>query len=98
MDLGEALLCRQAADCEKKKQHGSTNDPANGTAQSWLLATGAPCGPTQQVVDRLVSQRVYLGHGDAFGSELPGWFRIVFAQQRHLLCEGLRRMVCALDM
>ena len=52
---------------------------------------------TDDITRKLVRQRVYLASGDASGSEEPGWFRIVFSQPRHLLLEGLRRTVIALD-
>lgn len=44
----------------------------------------------------LLQEKVFIASGAAFGSERPGWFRIVFSQQRDLLHEGLRRIMMAL--
>lgn len=44
----------------------------------------------------LLQEKVFIASGAAFGSEKPGWFRIVFSQQRDLLDEGLRRIMAAL--
>ena len=45
----------------------------------------------------LVREKVFLASGKVFGSEKPGWFRIVFSHQKELLEEGLRRIVRALE-
>ena len=83
MDLGEALLRRRGADPQKTNTtNGHAKKPGEAARQDSL---------TEQVMELLVSQKVYLARGDAFGSESPGWFRIVFAQQRQVLCEGLCR-------
>jgi aspartate/methionine/tyrosine aminotransferase len=34
---------------------------------------------------------VYLASGEDFHSEHPGWFRIIFAQEKDKLVEGLKR-------
>lgn len=52
---------------------------------------------TEEIMARLVAHKVFLASGEEFGSELPGWFRIVFSQPRPLLEEGLRRIVAALE-
>jgi 1-aminocyclopropane-1-carboxylate synthase len=52
---------------------------------------------TEEIMARLLTHKVYLASGGGFGSEHPGWFRIVFSQPRALLEEGLRRMVAALE-
>lgn len=40
----------------------------------------------------LISNKIFLASGAAFGSEQPGWFRIVFSQSEQNLREGLRRI------
>lgn len=44
----------------------------------------------------LLKERVFLASGTTFGSEKPGWFRIVFSVPRVLLEEGLARVITAL--
>ncbi|KAB8075334.1 pyridoxal phosphate-dependent transferase [Aspergillus leporis] len=52
---------------------------------------------TAEVMERLLQQKVFLASGIAFGSEHPGWFRIVFSQPMEYLQESLRRIEAALD-
>ncbi|EGR51401.1 uncharacterized protein TRIREDRAFT_56572 [Trichoderma reesei QM6a] len=49
----------------------------------------------QAVMDALLRHKVFLASGARFGSEKPGWFRIVFSHEREYLDEGLRRIVAA---
>ncbi|CAI4214743.1 unnamed protein product [Parascedosporium putredinis] len=49
------------------------------------------------VMDALLRNRVFLASGKAFGSEEPGWFRIVFSVNEEYLLEGLKRVLAALD-
>ncbi|TWU72028.1 hypothetical protein ED733_001000 [Metarhizium rileyi] len=49
------------------------------------------------VNEALLRHKVFLASGVQFGSERPGWFRIVFTQRRDHLDEGLRRIVAAVD-
>ena len=46
---------------------------------------------------RLLEQKRYLVSEDAFGSDKPGWFRIVFAQPRELDLEVMRRTLRAVE-
>lgn len=46
----------------------------------------------------LLAHKIFLAAGPNFGSEKPGWFRIVFSQQREILDEGLRRIERALGL
>ena len=46
----------------------------------------------------LLKHKVFLASGQAFGSDVPGWFRIVFAHQETYLREGLKRIVQALSV
>jgi aspartate/methionine/tyrosine aminotransferase len=50
----------------------------------------------QTVNGLLIKHKVFLASGIQFGSEEPGWFRIVFTQRRDHLDEGLRRIVTAI--
>ncbi|PKS07211.1 hypothetical protein jhhlp_005813 [Lomentospora prolificans] len=49
------------------------------------------------VMDALLRNKVFLASGKAFGSEEPGWFRIVFSVKEDYLREGLKRVLAALD-
>ena len=46
----------------------------------------------------LLDQKVFLAAGTAFGSEKPGWFRIVFSHKEEQLREGLSRIEKALGL
>ncbi|KAL6817244.1 pyridoxal phosphate-dependent transferase [Trichoderma sp. SZMC 28015] len=50
----------------------------------------------QAVMDALLRHKVFLASGVRFGSEKPGWFRIVFSHDMDYLNEGLGRIVAAL--
>jgi aspartate/methionine/tyrosine aminotransferase len=52
---------------------------------------------TTDIMAKLLEQRVFLASGKAFGSERPGWFRIVFSQPREYLENGLGRMLKAIE-
>lgn len=49
-----------------------------------------------EVLDRLRAEKVYLTSGSTYASEEAGWFRIVIAHPRHVLDEGLRRILRAI--
>jgi aspartate/methionine/tyrosine aminotransferase len=49
------------------------------------------------VMQTLLQKKVFLASGTLFGSESPGWFRIVFSQPQEYLGEALKRMVEALE-
>lgn len=51
----------------------------------------------EEVKQALWAQKVYLASGEAFDSESPGMFRIVFAHPRPYLEEALRRIHRALE-
>jgi bifunctional pyridoxal-dependent enzyme with beta-cystathionase and maltose regulon repressor activities len=44
----------------------------------------------------LLGEKVFLASGKQFGSERPGWFRIVFAHDVDYLRRGLERVLQAL--
>ncbi|KAL4755788.1 pyridoxal phosphate-dependent transferase [Aspergillus foveolatus] len=48
------------------------------------------------LLSRLRKQGVYMTSGSTYACEEPGWFRVVMAHPRHVLEEGLRRMMRAL--
>lgn len=48
------------------------------------------------VMDALLKRRVFLASGAQFGSEKPGWFRIVFSHKREYLDLGLQRIAAAI--
>jgi aspartate/methionine/tyrosine aminotransferase len=52
---------------------------------------------TADIMSKLLAQKVFLASGEAFGSERPGWFRIVFSQPKEYLENGLGRMLKALE-
>ncbi|KAJ4141881.1 hypothetical protein NW754_014671 [Fusarium falciforme] len=52
---------------------------------------------TGLVMKKLLEKKVFLASGEAFGSEKPGWFRIVFSHPDEYLDMGLKRVVEALQ-
>lgn len=50
------------------------------------------------VMDALLDEKIFLAAGPVFGSEKPGWFRIVFSQNQQILLEGLKRIEKALGL
>lgn len=51
-----------------------------------------------KVMSVLLESKVFLAAGKQFGSEWPGWFRIVFAHDVDYLSDGLQRTVRALGL
>ncbi|KAF9877983.1 hypothetical protein CkaCkLH20_04559 [Colletotrichum karsti] len=52
---------------------------------------------TGEVMRALLDNKVFIASGNQFGSEQPGWFRIVFSNNKDLLVEGLKRIVEAIS-
>ncbi|KAG5660731.1 hypothetical protein KAF25_003337 [Fusarium avenaceum] len=52
---------------------------------------------TDFVMAKLMNRKVFLASGKAFGSEKPGWFRIVFSHSDENLDLGLQRVIEALQ-
>jgi len=50
----------------------------------------------ETIMQKLLAKKVFIASGADFGSEEPGWFRIVFTYPRKYMEEGLKRMVEAL--
>lgn len=53
---------------------------------------------TEEVMQALLKQKLYLASGAIFGSETPGIFRIVFSHPDDYLVEGLKRMAKAIEV
>jgi bifunctional pyridoxal-dependent enzyme with beta-cystathionase and maltose regulon repressor activities len=51
----------------------------------------------EEMTDVLLKHRIFLASGGDFGTDVSGWFRIVFAHERTYLLEGLERMVRAVE-
>ncbi|KAF2006628.1 aminotransferase [Amniculicola lignicola CBS 123094] len=54
-------------------------------------------GLTKEIWDRCMENRVYIVHGDDAGTEKPGWFRVVFTQDRGLVETGVGRIIEAIS-
>ncbi|KAH6893115.1 pyridoxal phosphate-dependent transferase [Thelonectria olida] len=52
----------------------------------------------QVITDALLARKIFLASGKDFGSEQPGWFRIVFSHNDDYLDEGLGRVTAALGL
>jgi aspartate/methionine/tyrosine aminotransferase len=52
---------------------------------------------SDHVMQLLLKHKLFLASGVHFGSEQPGWFRIVYSNLPELLEEGLRRIIAALE-
>ena len=53
---------------------------------------------TDEVMDALLEQKLYLASGNLFGSEAPGVFRIVFSHPAEYMQEALQRMLQAIEV
>ena len=51
---------------------------------------------TDEIVQSLMKNKVFLGSGSVFGAETPGLFRIVFSHPRPYIEEALRRIAQAM--
>jgi aspartate/methionine/tyrosine aminotransferase len=52
---------------------------------------------TADIMSKLLAQKVFLARGERFGSERPGWFRIVFSLPKEYLENGLGRVLKAIE-
>jgi hypothetical protein len=50
----------------------------------------------EKLQDTLLAHKIFLARGADFGSDVPGWFRIVFAHEKAYLLLGLLRVVEAI--
>jgi len=46
----------------------------------------------QALAKKLIDNKVFLTPGQDLSSEEPGWFRLIFSQEEHVLREGLDRL------
>jgi 1-aminocyclopropane-1-carboxylate synthase len=53
---------------------------------------------TEEIMDALLEQKLYLASGIMFGSEEPGWFRVTISTPLDYLQEALIRMVKAIEL
>lgn len=51
---------------------------------------------TETIMQKLLDKKVFLASGAAFGSEKPGWFRVVFAHPIPFLEEAMKRILAAI--
>lgn len=45
----------------------------------------------EELLKRLVENKVYITNGKEMSAEEPGWFRVIFSQNERVIKEGLRR-------
>jgi len=57
----------------------------------YLLPTIDNAMQERALAGQLIDAGVYLGAGEEYHSEHPGWFRIVFTREKKELLEGLKR-------
>ncbi|CVK99140.1 related to 1-aminocyclopropane-1-carboxylate synthase [Fusarium proliferatum] len=81
-DLFQPL--RAQIDVTLQKEHREDLDRGKRTLESSLQ-------------DTLLKHKIFLALGADFGSDVPGWFRIVFAHEKTYLHLGLERMIKAIE-
>jgi 1-aminocyclopropane-1-carboxylate synthase len=65
-----------------------------GTAYAKALGLGESTAAVEEELNtKLLARKGFIAQGSTFAAEEPGWFRIVFAYDRHNLEEGLRRII-----
>lgn len=75
---------RAQIDVTLQKEHREDLDRGQRTLESSLQ-------------DTLLKHKIFLALGADFGSDVPGWFRIVFAHEKTYLHLGLERMIKAIE-
>ncbi|KAI9688278.1 MAG: hypothetical protein M1820_010306 [Bogoriella megaspora] len=59
-----------------------------------LEAVGGDGWETErQLAKEITDARVDLARGESYGSETPGWFRVIFSVERDMVIEGVKRYV-----
>lgn len=89
VNLGEAL--------EKRIVRSTYGEAGGQEEQADAGVAQLQSSLNADLMARLIEKKVYLASGDAFGSEKPGWFRIVFAQPQEIILEGLHRMLHSIE-
>ncbi|KAI1050802.1 hypothetical protein LB507_009313 [Fusarium sp. FIESC RH6] len=51
-----------------------------------------------RMTDMLLKNKIFVAAGNDFGTDVSGWFRVVFAHQEKYLLEGLERVARAIQM
>ena len=51
-----------------------------------------------KMTDMLLKNKIFVTAGNDFGTDVSGWYRVVFAHREKYLLEGLERMVRAIQM
>ncbi|KAI5461605.1 pyridoxal phosphate-dependent transferase [Mariannaea sp. PMI_226] len=67
-----------------------------GTVYKSRHTVGEDEDVSDAITKALMANKVFLASGKEFGSEKPGWFRIVFSHNNAFLDEGLKRITAAL--
>ncbi|KAK5084216.1 hypothetical protein LTR05_005292 [Lithohypha guttulata] len=100
-NLGDVYLANQ----QKVKSAGQDKTteeevrvPQDPPAKSDATVTVDASKVDERTMAALIDQKIFLAAGTAFGSEKPGWFRIVYSQDQLNLNEGLRRIERALGL
>ncbi|GKU07626.1 unnamed protein product [Fusarium langsethiae] len=50
-----------------------------------------------KMTEALLKEKIFVASGGDFGTDVSGWYRIVFAHEKTYLLEGLERMVSAVE-
>lgn len=81
----------------QRRVEESANEPPEASTE--VDAHGDPGDDIDAAINNaLLEHKVFLASGVQFGSEKPGWFRIVFSQREKLLYLGLSRIEKALGL
>ncbi|CAJ0554417.1 Ff.00g129300.m01.CDS01 [Fusarium sp. VM40] len=84
-DLFQPIRSEINATLQKEVASGKTTDQV-----LWVLE--------EKLQETLLAHKIFLARGADFGSDGPGWFRIVFAHEKAYLLLGLGRVVEAVDV
>jgi bifunctional pyridoxal-dependent enzyme with beta-cystathionase and maltose regulon repressor activities len=76
----------------------SSKSDLDGTMSALSLEEKQAIEMSKEITAKLMAQKVFCAAGESYGTEKPGWFRIIFTQPRPVLEEGLNRIAKALDL
>lgn len=76
---------------DRSSIEASTNERKNAGASSKEALKSLEA----KMTDILLDHKIFLASGSDFGTDVSGWFRVVFAHEKGYLLEGLERMVRA---
>jgi len=83
-DLFQPLRAHVDATLKNQKEHEEGSEEALRTLETRLQ-------------ENFLKHKIFLALGADFGSDVPGWFRIVFAHEKTYLHLGLERMIKAIE-